>query len=80
MEKANSSKWKRGSNSVALRYGLCFVSLGQGERPDSCGRRRGPPPTSQLMTGLLLEQDAGSCDIVVQKHPTGAYRSPKEHM
>lgn len=43
MEKANSSKWKSGSNSVALRYGLCFVSLGQGERRDSCGRRREPP-------------------------------------
>lgn len=43
MEKANSSKWKSGSNSVALRYGLRFVSLGQGERRDSCGRRRGPP-------------------------------------
>lgn len=38
------------------------------------------PPTSQLMTALLFDQDAGSCDVVVQKHPTGTYTSPKEHV
>lgn len=38
------------------------------------------PPASQLMTGLLCKQGAGTCDVVVQKHPIGTSTSPKEHV